>query len=122
LINERPESLSAILGGLEVEEAAESRTFTDHCLRDWKMAKAWLHRALSDESYQWKRLDELSTWRSSVRQVHEQLSWPKASDGDDDLRRELEAMLDIMNRRIVLLSPSLPVVAETIIEEDSPEH
>ncbi len=38
-------------GGLEVEEAAEFlRLSPITVLRDWKMAKAWLHRALSDES------------------------------------------------------------------------
>ena len=38
-------------GGLEVEEAAEFLGLSPiTVLRDWKMAKAWLHRALSDES------------------------------------------------------------------------
>jgi RNA polymerase sigma factor (TIGR02999 family) len=36
-------------GGLEVEEVAEFlEVSTITVLRDWKMAKAWLHRALSD--------------------------------------------------------------------------
>jgi len=38
-------------GGLEVEEVAEFlKLSSTTVLRDWKMAKAWLHRALSDES------------------------------------------------------------------------
>ena len=38
-------------GGLEVEEVAEFLKLSPvTVLRDWKMAKAWLHRALSDES------------------------------------------------------------------------
>ena len=38
-------------GGLEVEEAAEFLKLSPMTvLRDWKMAKAWLHRALSNES------------------------------------------------------------------------
>ena len=38
-------------GGLEVEEVAEFLKLSPATvLRDWKMAKAWLHRALSDET------------------------------------------------------------------------
>jgi RNA polymerase sigma factor (TIGR02999 family) len=38
-------------GGLEVEEAAEFLKLSPATvLREWKMAKAWLHRALSDEA------------------------------------------------------------------------
>lgn len=38
-------------GGLEVDEVAEFLKLSPATvLRDWKMAKAWLHRALSDET------------------------------------------------------------------------
>ena len=38
-------------GGLEVEEAAEFLQVSPiTVMRDWKMAKAWLHRALSNDS------------------------------------------------------------------------
>lgn len=38
-------------GGLEVEEAAEFLKLSPvTVLRDWKMAKAWLHRALTNDS------------------------------------------------------------------------
>jgi RNA polymerase sigma factor (TIGR02999 family) len=38
-------------GGLEVDETAEFlKVSSITVMRDWKMAKAWLHRALSDES------------------------------------------------------------------------
>jgi RNA polymerase sigma-70 factor, ECF subfamily len=38
-------------GGLEVEEVAEFlKLSSTTVLREWKMAKAWLHRALSDET------------------------------------------------------------------------
>jgi RNA polymerase sigma-70 factor (ECF subfamily) len=37
-------------GGLEVEETADFMKISAiTVMREWKMAKAWLHRALSDE-------------------------------------------------------------------------
>jgi RNA polymerase sigma-70 factor, ECF subfamily len=47
-------------GGLEVEETAAFLEISETTvMREWKLAKAWLHREMSNEPGRWQKLDEL---------------------------------------------------------------
>ncbi len=71
----------------------------------------------------WKKLDELFHL-ALEREGDERTAFvAQASDGDDDLRRELEAMVAHYEQSNSFIeSPAYAVVAETIVEEDSPEQ
>ena len=112
-------------GGLSLEETAEVMGISSPTVqREWRAAKAWLHRMLTDERAmkpeRWQQVDQLFQ-AALEREPEERAAFiSEACGGDDSLRREVEALLAADGQAGSLIeAPAYAMAAPLIAGDDA---